>query len=125
MGYFNKQGDPTLGTRDPQLSKGKQTGPRHSRARDGSNAKEDREIQHRPTGRHTNGTGGRHYADTGVPDGGCASVETRGIKTAATERLIRKYNVNFCLFMELNYNWSKVSSSANLASWFTEDERET
>ncbi len=57
--------------------------------------------------------------------GGCTSVETRGIKIAATERRIRKYDVNLCLFMELNYNWSKVNSSANLASWFTDDERET
>ncbi len=32
--------------------------------------------------------------------GGCASVETREIKIAATERLIRKYDVNLCLFME-------------------------
>jgi hypothetical protein len=57
--------------------------------------------------------------------GGCASVKTREIKIAATERLIRKYNVNLCLFMELNYNWSMVNSSANFASWFTDDERET
>ncbi len=27
--------------------------------------------------------------------------------------------------MELNYNWSKVNSSANLASWFQDKERET
>jgi hypothetical protein len=27
--------------------------------------------------------------------------------------------------MELNYNWSKVNSSANLASWFMGKERET
>jgi hypothetical protein len=26
--------------------------------------------------------------------------------------------------MELNFNWSKVNSSANLASWFQEEERE-
>ncbi len=57
--------------------------------------------------------------------GGCASVETRGIKIADTEQLIRKYGVNLCLFMELNYVWSKVNSSANLASWFMDDERET
>ncbi len=57
--------------------------------------------------------------------GGCASINTRGIKIAATEWLIRKYSVNLCLFMEINYNWSKVNSSANLASWFTEVERET
>ncbi len=57
--------------------------------------------------------------------GGCASVKTREIKIAATERLIRKYDVNLCLFMELNYNWSTVNSSASLASWFTGKERET
>ncbi len=55
--------------------------------------------------------------------GGCASAKTREIKIAATEQLIRKYHVNLCLFMELNYNWSKVNSSANLASWF-QDKRE-
>jgi hypothetical protein len=27
--------------------------------------------------------------------------------------------------MELNYDWAKVNSSANLASWFTDDKRET
>jgi hypothetical protein len=57
--------------------------------------------------------------------GGCASAETREIKIAATEQLIRKYNVNLYLFMEINYNWSKVNSSANLASWFQDKERET
>jgi hypothetical protein len=56
--------------------------------------------------------------------GGCASMETREIKIAATEWLIRKYNINVCAFMELNFNWSKVNSSANLASWFQEDGRE-
>ncbi len=45
-------------------------------------------------------------------------VETREIKIAATKRLIRKYNINVCAFMELNFNWAKVNSSANLASWF-------
>jgi hypothetical protein len=47
---------------------------------------------------------------------GCASVKTRELKIAATERLIRKYDVNLRLFMELNYGWSKVNSSTNLAS---------
>jgi hypothetical protein len=55
----------------------------------------------------------------------CASAEKRGITIAATELLIRKYDINLCLFMKLNYNWSKVNSSANLTSWFTDDERET
>ena len=53
--------------------------------------------------------------------GGCASVEMRKIKILATERLIRKYNINLCLFMELNYNWAKANSSANLTSWFMDD----
>jgi hypothetical protein len=56
--------------------------------------------------------------------GGCASRETREIKIAATEQLIRKYDISFCVFMELNFNWRKVNSSANLASWFHEEERE-
>ncbi len=56
--------------------------------------------------------------------GGCASVEAREFKIAATEKLISKYNINLCLFMELNFNWTKVSSSANLASWFCKEERE-
>ncbi len=56
--------------------------------------------------------------------GGCASVETRVIKMAATEKLIKKLDVNLCAFMEINYNWSKVNSSANLASWLNDKERE-
>ncbi len=56
--------------------------------------------------------------------GGCASMERREIKIAATERLICKYGIKVCAFMELNYNWSKVNLSANLASWFQEEERE-
>jgi hypothetical protein len=55
--------------------------------------------------------------------GGCASVKTREIKISATERLIRKNDINLYLFMELNYNWAKVNSSTNLTSWFTDDER--
>ena len=50
--------------------------------------------------------------------GGCASVEAREFKIAATEKLIHKYDINLCLFMELNFNWTKVNSSANVASWF-------
>jgi hypothetical protein len=64
--------------------------------------------------------------------GGCTSREAREIKIAATEKLICKYNINLCLFMVLNFNygaklhfnWSKVNSSANLASWFNKEERE-
>jgi hypothetical protein len=57
--------------------------------------------------------------------GGCASAKTREIKISATEKLIRKYHINLCLFMEQNYNRAKVNSSANLASWFTDDKRKT
>jgi hypothetical protein len=51
-------------------------------------------------------------------------LETREIKILATEQLICKYDIYFCAFMELNYIWTKVNSSANLASWFEEEERE-
>jgi hypothetical protein len=56
--------------------------------------------------------------------GGCASAEAREYKIATTKKLIRKYDINLCLFMELNFNWIKVNSSANLALWFHEEERE-
>ncbi len=36
--------------------------------------------------------------------GGCASMETREIEIAATERLIHKYDINVCALMELNFN---------------------
>ena len=55
--------------------------------------------------------------------GGLASPEIRAIKIEATERLIKKYNINVCLMMEINFNWSKVNTLATLASWF-HDERE-
>ncbi len=32
--------------------------------------------------------------------GGCASRETREIKMAVTEKLIRTYDINLCAFME-------------------------
>jgi hypothetical protein len=57
--------------------------------------------------------------------GGCTSIEMREKKILATEKLIRKYDINLCLFMELNHNWAKVNSSANLASWFTDDKCKT
>ena len=56
--------------------------------------------------------------------GGCASMETREIKMAATKKLIWTYNINLCAFMELNFNWSKVNLSANLTSWLHDEERE-
>ncbi len=55
--------------------------------------------------------------------GGCTSMETREIKMAATKKLIRTYDINLCAFMELNFNWCKVNSSANLASWLQDEER--
>ncbi len=57
--------------------------------------------------------------------GGCMDKEVREIKMSTTEKLIRKYNVNLVAFMELNFNWSKVNSSANLTSWLHQEERET
>ncbi len=36
--------------------------------------------------------------------GGCASREMREIKIVATERLICKYGINVCAFMERNFN---------------------
>ena len=56
--------------------------------------------------------------------GGCASMETREMKMVATAKLIRQLDINVCAFMELNFNWSTVNLSANLASWFQEVERE-
>jgi hypothetical protein len=43
-----------------------------------------------------------------------------------TEKLIQKYDVNLAVFMELNFNWTKVNSLTltNLASWFHQEETE-
>ncbi len=57
--------------------------------------------------------------------GGCTGKEVREIKMLHTEQLIQKYDVNLVACMELNFNWSKVNSSANLASWLHQKERET
>jgi hypothetical protein len=51
-------------------------------------------------------------------------METCKIKISSTEQLICKYDINFCTFMELNFKWTKVNSSDNLASWFHEEEWE-
>jgi hypothetical protein len=56
--------------------------------------------------------------------GECAGKEVREIKMLPTEKLIQKYDVNLAVFMELNFNWTKVNSPANLASWFHQEERE-
>ncbi len=79
MGYFNKQGDQTLGTRDPRSLTGKQLD-LGTAEQDGSDAKKDRDVQCCTTGRHTNGMGGWHYADTGVPDGGVCKQRDKGNK---------------------------------------------
>jgi hypothetical protein len=57
--------------------------------------------------------------------GGCAGKEVGEIKMSTTEQLIQKYDVNLVAFMELNFNWSKVNSSANLVSWPHQEEMET
>jgi hypothetical protein len=56
--------------------------------------------------------------------GGCASKEIREVKIAAVEKLIRQYDINVIAFLELHFNWSKVNSSANLASWLHNKEQE-
>jgi hypothetical protein len=57
--------------------------------------------------------------------GGCGGKEVREIKMSTTETRIQKYDVNLVACMELNFNWSKVNSLANLASWLDQEERET
>jgi hypothetical protein len=57
--------------------------------------------------------------------GGCTGKEVRRIKMSTTENLIQKYDVNLAVFMKLNFNWTKVNTSANLASWLHQEERET
>jgi hypothetical protein len=37
---------------------------------------------------------------------------------------MNNYEVNLATFIELNYNWATVASSANLSSWFCNEERE-
>jgi hypothetical protein len=59
-----------------------------------------------------------------MPDGRLRKRRDERDKILATERLIRKYYIILCIFMELNYNWANVNSSVNLASWFTDDECE-
>jgi hypothetical protein len=57
--------------------------------------------------------------------GGCAGKIVQQIKMSTTENLIQKYNITLAVFMELNFNWTKVNSSANLAPWLHQEERET
>jgi hypothetical protein len=56
---------------------------------------------------------------------GCTGKEVREIQMSTTEKLIQKYHVNLVACMELNFNWSKVKASTNLASWLDQEERET
>jgi hypothetical protein len=56
--------------------------------------------------------------------GWCTSKEVQEIKIAAMEHLKKCYIINLIVFMELNYNWSKVNSLENLASWLHKEERE-
>jgi hypothetical protein len=44
---------------------------------------------------------------------------------STTENLIQKYDINLAVFMKLNFNWTKVNSSSNLASWLQQEEKET
>jgi hypothetical protein len=57
--------------------------------------------------------------------GGCTGKEVGQIIMSTTENLIQKYDVNLVVFVELSFNWTKVNSSANLASWLQQEERET
>jgi hypothetical protein len=57
--------------------------------------------------------------------GGCAGKEDRQIKMSTIENLIQKYDVDLAVFMEMNFNWTNDNSSANLASWLHQEERET
>jgi hypothetical protein len=54
--------------------------------------------------------------------GGCASKKIIEVKIAAVKKLIRQYDINVIAFLELNFNWSKVNSSANLTSWLHKEE---
>jgi hypothetical protein len=56
---------------------------------------------------------------------GYTGKEVREIKMSTMEKLIQKYDINLVACMELNFNWSNVNSSANLASWLHQEERET
>jgi hypothetical protein len=89
-----------------------------------SYGEETNKIQCGTAQRDTNRKGRWHHESASKPNGVWASMETRQLKIAATEWLICKYNINVCAFMKLNFNWSKVNSLANLASWFQEKERE-
>ena len=56
--------------------------------------------------------------------GGFSGKEVRELKIASVDRLIAKYKIKVSIFMELNYNWATVDSSANLASCLPRRKRE-
>jgi hypothetical protein len=91
--------------------------------RDGDqvDGEKSQEIQCGAARRNTIGAGGWNYAYIGVPNGGLGKCRSQGVQDC---RLISKYDINLCLFMELNFNWTKVNSSPNLALWFHKEERE-
>ena len=60
-----------------------------------------------------------------MPNGGMRRQRGSRDKNVTKEKLIQKYNINLVACMELNFNWSKVNSLANLASWLDQEERET
>jgi hypothetical protein len=62
--------------------------------------------------------------DISMPDGKMHKQGSKRKKIAAVERPIKRYDINLIAFIELNYNWSKFNSSANLASWLDEEEQE-
>jgi hypothetical protein len=85
---------------------------------------EDTKLQCQAVGGRINSQGGWHDEDPCEPNGRVHKHGNQGKKIAATERLTQKYDIYLYLLMKLNFNWSKVDSSANLASWFTNKKRE-
>jgi hypothetical protein len=116
-------GDPKHSPGASQLLTGKQVRAGHGRERDGRDAEKDTMLQRRATGKHPTEREDSTMRILVCQMGGCASIEMGEIKISTRERLIRKYDINLHLFMELNYNWAKVNSSANLTSWFMDNKR--
>jgi hypothetical protein len=63
--------------------------------------------------------------DFGTSNGRMRRQRSSTDKNVHHGNLIQKYNVNLVVFMELNFNWTKVNSSANLVSWLQQEDRET
>ena len=47
-----------------------------------------------------------------------STEETKALKTSQIKDLIQEYDVQGVGLIEVGFNWSMVSSSLNLASWF-------